>query len=64
MHTQDSKPISSRLFSFREKLSFVTNSDIYKKLPYKLWTICKLLFSCVKCALPITDQSCNDIISL
>ena len=44
--------ISSKLFSFREKLSFVTNSDQYPKRAYKAWTIFKLIISFGKCNLP------------
>ena len=55
--------IAVEKFSFREKLSFITNSSKYDKLTYKVWTICKLVVSFGNSKLPITHSSCNAILS-
>lgn len=59
----DKVNIEAEKFSFREKLSFITNSSEYGKWTYKLWAICKLVVSRGNCKLPITQSSCNDIIN-
>lgn len=56
--------IDTSVFSFREKLSYISNSETNKGVIKKFGAICRLIVSYGTCDLHITEKDCSDIVKL
>lgn len=53
------KGINNSALSFREKLSYIHNTNEYGGTLFKLWKVCRLIFFCGKYDLHLTGYKCK-----